>query len=71
MGGQPVGGDPITLCSPSARKNKRLDVYLSPAVYDRMARIAAEYQVSVQRVLVLAATLCDERSLRDVLSCQD
>lgn len=69
--GQPVGGDLNTLCSLSPRrKNIRLDVYCPPNLYGRLVRIAEEYGVSVQRVLLLSATLADEKVVRDVLECQ-
>ncbi|WNC17867.1 hypothetical protein [Brevibacillus brevis] len=64
--GQPVGGALGALCSFTAprRKNKRLDVYMPPALQDRFIPIAEKYGVSVQKVLLAAASMCDDRELR-------
>lgn len=72
MRGQPVGGDLITLCSSGAarRKTVRRDVYVPIALDDRLSAIAKEYGVSVQRVLLLAATVADEDTVRELLACQ-
>lgn len=70
MGGQPVGRDP-SCCAPSLPDEKakavRKDVYIPPRLFFRLERIAAEYGVSVQRVLIVAGQLCDERELRGYL----
>lgn len=68
MGGQPVGRDP-SCCAPSQPAGKvkpiRKDVYIPVGLFSRLERIALDYDVSVQRVLIVAGQLCSERELHD------
>lgn len=70
MRGQPVGGA-SSCCAPSApivaQKAVRMNVYVPVSLFSRLERIAQEYDVSVQRVLLLAGQLCDHHQLREYL----